>query len=469
MKSYGKLWEKITDEENFLAAWRAFRKNHGAMPAVKKFARQLELNLDRIRASVASGTWEPSDYHQFRIYEPKPRTISSVPVRDRIVHHALCNVITPFMERRFIDQSYACRKGRGSHMACRRARQLSASHPYFLKIDIRKYFDNIDHCMLVGILSKMFRERNVIELSKKIIFKSIPNQIEGKGVPIGNLTSQWFANLYLDGFDHYCMDALGLGLRFMRYMDDMLLFTDSKEEAWELLYRMREWLWSERRLALKDEATIVAPVTEGIPFLGLKIRPDGWRLKPSRFRRTQRSMRRHYIAYRRGECGIENLQEVLRSMEGSARFFGFKGIYRRVDRAFVDEDGNFAFAEGERVKNRDSGVAASPVFSVNRGGNYNNGANNCSSAGRNTNNVPGNVNDNIGARLASVSGATYLKGNDTFRVVRRPHPEKPALGGTAETNMHLAAAGAVREALGLCFPPSHRSRFSLSQELHKTK
>ncbi len=448
MKSYGKLWEKITDADNIRAAWRAFVKNHGTMPAVAKYARHLDDNLAFLRGALLDGSWQPSDYHQFKIYEPKPRIISSVPVRDRIVHHALCNVCAPLMERRFIAQSYACRKNLGSHLACRRARELARRHPYFLKIDVRKYFDNVDHEILTDLLRGMFRERAVCSAFEKIIRKEIPHLVHdgaavaGKGLPIGNLTSQWFANFYLDAFDHYCVEELGFGRRYMRYMDDILVFFDSKEAAWESYYLMREWLFERRRLVLKDEATMVAPVRIGIPFLGLKIRPDGWRMKPKRFRRTQRSLRRHYIAYRRGECDMARLQEVLRSMEGTARYFGFKGVYARIDRSFVDAEGNFKFVEGER---RDSGVAASPMSTVNRGGNYNNGANNCSSAGRNVNNVPGNVNENIGARLASVSDAENTEGNNVFRAWR-PHPGQPALDPAIEPNMPRRAAGRVSAA-----------------------
>ena len=463
MKSYGKLWQRIIDAENIRAGWFAFRKKHSKMPAVLKFERELDKNLESIRRRLANGTWEPSDYHQFRVYEPKPRTISCVPVWDRVVHHALCRVVAPLMERRFIDQSYACRKGKGSHMAVKRARELAKKSRYFLKIDVRKYFDNVDHEILLGIMRGMFREKEVNGLVRKIVEKEIPVYIHdfagGKalssengqpsttGLPIGNLTSQWFANLYLDAFDHYAVEDLRLGKRFMRYMDDILIFFDTKEEAWDTLHLLQAWLFDNRNLELKDRATVVAPVTEGIPFLGLKIKPDSWRLKPSRFRRTQRSMRRHYLAFRKGEESEQKLQETILSMEGTARYFGFKGIYLRVDRLFIDKEGDLIHAE----KERGSGVAASPVNAVNRGGNYNNGADNCSSVGRNTNNAPGNVNDNIGVRLASVSRAKTQECDNNydnhvkvkFRV-ERPHPEIPALGEWfAETNMQMDCAGGV--------------------------
>ena len=132
MKSYGKLWEKVIDEENILAAWHAFRRQHSTRDNTRRFQRNATKNLAKLRQELSDGTWQPSRYHQFKVLEPKPRIISSVPVRDRVVHHALCNIIAPVIERRFIDQSYACRVGKGSHLAAKRAAQttgVAASAP----------------------------------------------------------------------------------------------------------------------------------------------------------------------------------------------------------------------------------------------------------------------------------------------------------------------------------------------------
>ena len=470
MKSYGKLWDKIIDADNLVDGWFAFRKHHANAPGAAQFQRKLEANIESIRQRLSDGTWAPGFYHQFKVFEPKPRIITCCSVPDRVVHHAFCQICAPLMERRFIDQSYACRKGLGSHMAILRARAISRRHPYFLKIDVRKYFDNVDHVVLEEIIASIFRESQVRELARRIIervkvrvgdlilgWDKASSRPRGKGLPIGNLTSQWFANLYLDGFDHYCAESLRLGLRYMRYMDDILVFTDSKEEAWELMYAMREWLWRNRQLQLKDEATIVAPVTSGVPYLGLIIRPDGWRLRPSRLRRTKRSVRKHYESYRRGECSADQFQNILRSMEGNARYFGFKGIFSSTDQMYFD---------GWGYEKRESEDGFPTGNRANRGGNYNNTAGNCSSAYRN-NNSASNANANNGVRLGSAFCA-QISQEETCGY-SRPHSDYPVLGEGVEPNMHLAAAGAVREALGLCFPPRHRSRFSLSLELHKTK
>ena len=331
MKSYGSLWTQIVSDENLMAAWCNFRRNHARHPATLKFQSNLEQNLAEIRRQLVEGTWEPSDYHQFRVYEPKPRTISAVKVPDRIVHHALCNICAPLMERRFIDQSYACRPGKGSHSAIMRVRELAKRHGYYLKIDVKSYFESVRHDILLGIFCRMFRERRVRELAGRIVTHPIPNHEPGRALPIGNLTSQWFANLYLDGCDHYAVEELGLGCRYIRYMDDMVMFFDTKAAAWSAHDAIRDWLLENRSLRLKDVATIVAPVSEGIPFLGIRVWRNCWRYRHSRLKRTRRSAGRYFKALNQGLCSGQKVQDVLRSMEGAANWFGFKGIFTSVE------------------------------------------------------------------------------------------------------------------------------------------
>ncbi|MBQ4385784.1 MAG: group II intron reverse transcriptase domain-containing protein [Kiritimatiellae bacterium] len=441
MKSYGQLWEKITSEENLRAGWRNFRRFHSSKPATKKFERRLEANLGAIRKQLIERRWRPSNYHQFRVYEPKPRTISSVRIQDRVVHHAFCNVCGPLMDRRFIDQTYACRKGKGSHMACLRARELAAKHRYFLKMDVRHYFESIDHDILVGIVSRMFREREVRGLAEMIIRKEIPHREAGKALPIGNLTSQWFANLYLDGLDHFAVETLRLGGRYIRYMDDFLVFTDSKEEAWAVHGEIRDWLSEHRSLALKEEATVVAPVSEGVPFLGLRIWKSCWHMRHSRLKRTRRSARKYYKAVMRGGCTEEKLQEVMRSMEGAANWFGFKGIYARLDEEFGIMKGN----NEKEKENIDTGFGRhlSAVCSrVIRGGSANgNAAAWYRSGSRNRNNGPTNSNWNNGFRLSSTCDSANendrggnCKTTQTEDLLHKSHPKCPA-PREAGTNM----------------------------------
>ena len=418
MKSHGQLWGRIISYENVMAGWLAFRRHHAHEQPVVAFERDLEKNLRRICARLADGTWHPAGYHQFRIVDPKPRMISCAPVKDRVVHHALCNVIAPLMERRFTSRSFACRKGFGSHLACRTALELAGRHGYFLKMDVRHYFDTIDHDRLMGVIRDLFREREVRALCETLIRHPFRGVRPGKGLPIGNLTSQWFANLYLDELDHVLMDGKGVGGRYLRYMDDILIFTDGKAEAWALHDFIADWVGRERLLEIKEKATIVAPVDEGAPFLGLRIHPGAWRFKRSRFLRTRRSARTHYRAYLAGQESEEKLQSVITGMEGSVEWYGFRGIFRGVEDTALRK----AAEDGGSSDNR-----------VNRGGSYNNDASNCCPSYRNNNN---NANDNNGFRLVSICKTDGKLANPIL-----PGPRSP----DGETNMR-GSAGASKGA-----------------------
>jgi len=382
---------------------------------VRDFAGDLEINLARLGNDLLAGDFRTGDYRQFHVLDPKPRTISCAPVRDRVLHHALCGIITPLLERSFSEDSYACREGKGTHRACRRARELTRAHPWYCKLDVRRYFDSIGHERLLAVLLPRFREREVRELIERIVCHPVPGLPEGRGLPIGNLTSQWFANVFLDGFDHFAKEVMMLP-GYIRYMDDMVLFGDSKAACWLALERAERWLREERGLEVKTEATRLAPVTEGLPFLGLRIFPSCWRLQRERFLRTRRKYARHVRECRQGLMDEARLQACAVSADGGVRWFGFKGILR------MEEDG--AVGEG----------AASGSNRVKRGGSWNNNARNCRSANRN-NNSPSNRNNNNGFRVAS----TRLPGQ------AGSHPAQPASRECGNDHARPRAAGSASE------------------------
>lgn len=380
MKSYGHLWKQITDEENLRRAWHDVRRGHSDSREVIDYERALDANLFALRDELLSGGYQPSGYRQFQILDPKPRTISCAPVRDRIVHHALCNVITPLLEASFIHNTFACREGKGAHRAASLARRYCGEFGYYLKLDVRHYFDSIEHGRLLAVLSKKFREREVQRLIEAIVKCPLKGQSAGRGLPIGNLTSQWFANVFLDAFDHLAQTGFGLGeVRYIRYMDDFVFFADSKELLWKILGRVRDWLGEERGLELKGEATRVAPVTEGLSFLGLRIFPGCWRFRRERFVRTRKTFRGRLRQFEAGAIDERRFAGCAASSDGSLRWYGFKNIL--VDLA----SGQGASSGSNRVQ---------------RGGNWNWNNNNCTSGNRNNNN-PSNRNNNYGFRLTS--------------------------------------------------------------------
>lgn len=418
MRSYGQLWERVTSPENLAAALRRVMKGRGTKRDVAAFAARREEELAALREELLSGAWRPGPYGQFRVTDPKPRTISCAPVRDRVAHHALCGVIAPLLERGFTEDCYACRVGKGTHRAAARARELVRRHGWTCKLDIRRYFDSVPHDRLLELLLPMFREKEIRRVIEMIVRHPVPGLPDGRGLPIGNLTSQWFANFYLSGLDHFAKETLKAP-GYIRYMDDIVLFADGKAEIWRLHDGVCGWVERERGLEIKGERTVTAPVSEGLAFLGLRIFPGGWRFQRSRLQRTRRKFRLRERQWLSGEIDSEQLTMCAAAAEGGVRWYGFRGILQSLG----GEVSKGIWAGGEGA---DSGSNR-----VKRGGSWNNTASNCRSAYRN-NNDPSNRNNNIGFRLVSTMRPKGQAGS---------HPPSPAPRGGGDEQARLRAAG----------------------------
>jgi len=325
MKSYGGLFDRIVGVPNLERAAVAAAKGKRDKPDVARFLDEADAELPRLAQELATGSYCPRPYRQFRIRDPKPRTISCADFRDRVVHHAICDVIGPLLERRFVFESYACRVGKGAHRAAARAQELARQYPYFLKLDVAGFFDSVDHTILLDLLGRTFREKRLLNLLEVIVYSSPSGSADGKGLPIGNLTSQWFANLYLDGLDHHVKETMRTP-GYIRYMDDMLLFGDSKATLWAAHDEIGGYLELHRSLSIKPTATALAPCAEGIPFLGLRVFPGTWRLQRARFLRTRRRMRGRERACLAGRSSSEQLALSAGAAQGILSWFGIKGV-----------------------------------------------------------------------------------------------------------------------------------------------
>ena len=417
MRSYGQLWERVTSPENLAAALGRVLKGRTGNPPVAAFAAHGDEELAALREDLLSGAWRPGPYAQFRVTDPKPRTISCAPVRDRVAHHALCGVIAPLLERVFTEDCYACRVGKGTHRAAARARELVRRHGWTCKLDIRRYFDSVPHDRLLELLLPMFREKEIRRVIEMIVRHPVPGLPDGRGLPIGNLTSQWFANFYLSGLDHFAKEGLGAP-GYIRYMDDIVLFADGKAEIWRLHDGVCGWVERERGLEIKGERTVTAPVSEGLAFLGLRIFPGGWRFQRSRLQRTRRKFRLRERQWQSGEIDSEQLAMCAAAAEGGVRWYGFRGILRST------------LTVGKNLRAGGEG-ADSGSNRVKRGGSWNNTASNCRSAYRN-NNDPSNRNNNIGFRLVSTMRPKGQAGS---------HPPSPAPRSGGDEQARLRAAG----------------------------
>lgn len=265
-------YEKISNYESLYQAHKKARLGKQATREVILYETRLTENLEKLRFHLERHTYQIRGYRKFRIFDPKEREIQALSYGDRIVQHSLCdNVLGPYLERHLIYDNSACRKGKGTHFALdrltcflRKYYRSNGSNGYILKCDVRKYFNSIDHEVLRQKIRRMDLPDDVKWLLDKIIGSY--EYEEGKGLPMGNQTSQWFALYYLDSLDRLVKEKLRIRY-YSRYMDDMILIHPSKEYLQECLARMREHLEGELKLAFNEKTQIHA-IRQGVDYLG---------------------------------------------------------------------------------------------------------------------------------------------------------------------------------------------------------
>jgi RNA-directed DNA polymerase len=318
-------------------------KSKRLKPDVARFNLNQEDELLQLQRELFEGTWVPGEYREFIVHEPKRRLISAAPYRDRVVHHALCNIIEPIFERGFIHDSYANRCGKGTHRAIQRCTQFARNNRYVLKADIRKYFPSIDHQILLSLLAKKIKDVDVLALSEKIISSAAETHesliyypgddlltplLRRRGIPIGNLTSQFFANVYLNSMDHFIKRALKC-CAYVRFCDDFLLFHSDKSVLVELKTRLADYL-SCLRLSLHDNKTQIFPVAQGIPFLGFTVYPDYRKLNRASALRFKRRLKRLQNAYAQEEITLKDVGRRIQSWINHAAFGDTYGLRRAL-------------------------------------------------------------------------------------------------------------------------------------------
>jgi RNA-directed DNA polymerase len=319
MKRHGNLWQPITRFENLLLAARKAQRGKRFRDNVLDFNDRLEQNLLLLQSQLQSHTYQPGTYRTFEIFEPKPRIISAAPYPDRVVHHALCTIIAPLFERTFIHDSYANRLNYGTHRALRRFTYFCRTQPYILQCDIRKYFPSIDHAVLKALIRRKIKCPQTLWLIDLIIDNSQHEDSEPvyfpgddlltpldrpRGLPIGNLTSQFFANVYLNGFDHFVTENLKPA-QYLRYVDDFSLFSGERSVLTESRIAIEAYL-DTLRLKLHPAKSQLFETQYGASFVGfrilshrIRVRNDNLRRARVRFKRLRRAQAQgHEIASR---------------------------------------------------------------------------------------------------------------------------------------------------------------------------
>lgn len=315
MKRARDLFDGVADFGALVAAAKRAARGKKARPEVAGFLMEVEGEVLRLQSELQDGTYRPGGYRTFEVRDPKPRTISAAPFRDRVVHHAICAALEPVLERSAIHHSYACRKGKGTKAAVLRAQHIARGRRYFLKIDVRRFYETADHAALRGLLRRRVADRRLLALIDVIIDHGAPGSTPGKGLPIGNLTSQHLANLYLGALDHHVTGRLGVR-SYVRYMDDVILGGSDKATLWRWHGEVVRFLGERLCLELRAEATLVAPTSEGLPFLGFRIWPWLIRFDARRKRRFLAHVRQVDRALREGRVGEDAAARSATSLVG---------------------------------------------------------------------------------------------------------------------------------------------------------
>jgi retron-type reverse transcriptase len=325
-KTYNNLAHRVYDFENLDQSFNEVRRNGKRYkPEILRFRENYEENLINLQNKLIWGMWEPHEYREFTIYEPKMRKISAPLVEDRVVHHALCRVIEPLFDSKMIYGSYACRKGKGMLSAAKRVQHYIRQHPagedlYYLKIDFHKYFHSIPHPVLKQVFRKVIRDPWIIALMDKII-DSYP-----RGLPIGALTSQLMANVVLDQLDHHITDMCGVRF-YARYMDDICIVSGNRRYLEMVFDEIEDFSTNELHLVLNDRKSLIKVAEyyydderkvfdSGIDFCGYGVHRSHLTPRKRNVRAAKKRHKKLARLVKEGSIPADKLQKSLDSFTG---------------------------------------------------------------------------------------------------------------------------------------------------------
>lgn len=325
MKIYKNVFEKIISLENLFSAWDAFKSDKRNRYDVQVFERNLEENIFDLHRDLKTMKYKHGTYSGFWIRDPKPRHIHKATVRDRVLHHAIFNVLNPIFEPTFIAQSFSCRIGKGTHKGIEALKQATVKinrngykNTFALKCDIKKFFNSIDHDVLLKILAGKIKDTDAMWLLSEIVRSFISkdaNIFEHKGLPIGNLTSQLFANVYMNEFDQFVKHEIKARY-YLRYTDDFVIISDSKEYLEKLIPSISQFLKEKLGLKLHPNKVTIRKFHQGIDFLGYVVLPHYQQLRTKTKKRIFGKVYWRVLEEKQGRISAETLEQSLQSYLG---------------------------------------------------------------------------------------------------------------------------------------------------------
>src|SRR3989344_5602078 len=346
MDDKNNIYDSICNYNNLLLAWQNAKKGKTKKRYIKRFQRNLKDNLLKLREELVNQTYQPCDLKTFVLRDPKTRKISKSAFRDRVVHHVLCLHIVPTFEKSFIYDSHANQIGKGTLKAIERfdefKRIVSKNNTrecYVLKADIKHYFEEIDHNVLIKIIKRKIKDEKVIWLIEKIL--SVNNK--NKGMPLGNLTSQFFANLYLNDLDQYAKHELK-AKHYIRYVDDFVILHESKEQLEIWKNDINNFLKEELKIELHPSKSNVLKLSSGINFLGFRIFYHYKLIRKSNLKNFERKFNNLRILFDEEIIGRE---KVLEGLEGWLAYCSHANTYKY--RKYLIRNFNASFSHGSKL------------------------------------------------------------------------------------------------------------------------
>jgi len=353
MRRHGNLYEQIYDYDNLKLAFHKASRGRRYLPAILRFHENLDENLISLQNELIWKTYKPGAYGSFTICEPKRRLIYVAPFRDRVLHHAVMNIVEPIWDSLFIADSFACRVGKGTHAGIyrtdeflRKASRQWKDHVFCFKGDISAFFPSINHHVMMRIIEQKIKCRDTLWLFDQVIFSTGDrSDPESCNLPIGNLISQWGANLYLNELDRFVKHHLKVKY-YVRYMDDFIILSDDKKTLHLIKDEVVDFIGSRLKLRLNPKSDIF-PVSRGIDFLGYRTWASHRLLRKSSMIRARRRFVRMRKMYREGRLSLEKVTASIQS---------WLGHVKHADSARAKENiiGELIFTRGERQSKKES-------------------------------------------------------------------------------------------------------------------
>lgn len=340
MKTYNNLYSELCSHENLKLAFKKATKRKTLKPYVIEFEKNLKEKLLQLRTELLFHSYQPCPLKTFILRDPKTRKISVSEFKDRVIHHAICNIIEPIFDKRFIYDSYANRKGKGVHAALKRfdnfkrkitqngrkiknAKNNNNVIGFALKADIKHYFETVDHKILVKILEKRITDKKALWLIKKVLNNHNTKQT-GKGMPLGNLASQFFANVYLNELDQFIKHKLKIKY-YLRYVDDFIILHNSKEQLKKYKKEINEFLKNQLKLELHPQKSKIILLYKSTTFLGFRIFYHFKLLRKSNLNKMLRRLEQFKEDYKQN---LITKEEIMKSMQGWNAYASTANTYK---------------------------------------------------------------------------------------------------------------------------------------------